>query len=50
MSAYGGKADIGGLDGSIKKARYKTGLSIIGSGGAFIENLDLYAEPFALVG
>jgi hypothetical protein len=49
MSAFGRKADIDCSGGGHKKTRYKTGLSIFGSGGALIEKLDLYAEPFPLV-
>jgi hypothetical protein len=33
MSAFGRKADIDCAGGGHKKARYKTGLSIFGSGG-----------------
>jgi hypothetical protein len=49
MSPLGRIADIGYAGGGHKKARYKTGLSIFGSGGAFAENICLYAEPFPLV-
>ena len=43
------KADIGCAYGGHKKADLKeTGL-VFGSGGAFAEILDLYAEPFPLV-
>jgi hypothetical protein len=41
MSAFGSKADIECDDNRHKKARYKTGLSIFGSGGALYE---LYAD------
>jgi hypothetical protein len=41
MSAFGRKADIEYANGGHKKTRYKTGLSLIGSGGALYE---LYAD------
>jgi hypothetical protein len=41
MSAFRRKADIECADDRQKKARYKTGLSIFGSGGALYE---LYAD------
>jgi hypothetical protein len=40
--------EVGRPIGGYNKTRYKTGLSIFGSGGALLDKLDLYAEPFPL--